>query len=69
MDRDRIRYLSPREQEIVDLLGQGLSSKEIADKIKIAITTVSKHRANILEKCGIRSTKELLLMDLSEPNQ
>ncbi|CAN5747472.1 hypothetical protein BH24BAC1_BH24BAC1_41460 [soil metagenome] len=52
--------LSKRECEIVKLLAQGLSSKQIADRLFISRHTVSTHRQNIIEKTGSKNTGELV---------
>ncbi len=52
--------LTPREQEITRLLAEGLSAKEIADKLYISPKTVANHRANIFQKLGLHSTIELI---------
>ena len=51
--------LTPRETEIVKLVAEGNSSKEIADALVISVKTVERHRANILEKLGMRDRVEL----------
>ncbi len=51
--------LTPREQEIMRLLAEGLSAKEIAEKLFISPKTVENHRANIMKKLGLHSTMEL----------
>lgn len=53
--------LSPREIEILELVVQGKTSKEIAETLFISKTTVDTHRRNLLDKTGCRSTSELLL--------
>jgi DNA-binding NarL/FixJ family response regulator len=45
--------LTPREEEIVKLIAEGHSSKEIADTLVISVKTVDRHRANILQKLGL----------------
>lgn len=45
--------LTPREQEVVGLIGQGLSNKEIARRLTIRPATVKNHVHNILEKLGV----------------
>jgi DNA-binding NarL/FixJ family response regulator len=47
--------MSPREREIVDLIAEGLSNKEIATKLNLATDTVKSHVHNILEKLSLRS--------------
>ncbi len=55
----RTDVLTPRELEIVKLIAEAHSSKEIADLLVISIKTVERHRANILEKLGMRDRVEL----------
>ena len=52
--------LTPREQEILRLLAEGLSSKEIAQKLLISPKTVENHRANIMNKLDLHSSIELV---------
>jgi len=52
--------LTRREQEIMVLLAQGLSNKQIAEKLFISPKTVENHRSNILRKLNIHSTIELV---------
>ncbi len=51
--------LTPREEEIVKLIAEGHSSQEIADILVISVKTVDRHRANILQKLGMRDRLEL----------
>jgi DNA-binding NarL/FixJ family response regulator len=51
--------LTPREQEVVKLIAEGHTSEEIADILVISKKTVERHRANILEKLGMRNRVEL----------
>ncbi len=52
--------LTPREQEVMRLLADGLSSKAVAEKLFISPKTVENHRANIMNKLGLHSTIELV---------
>ena len=52
--------LTPREQEVMTLLAEGLSSKQIAEKLFISAKTVENHRANIMKKLNLHSTMELV---------
>ena len=52
--------LSPREQEIMVMLSEGLTAKQIADKLFISPKTVENHRTNILRKLDLNSTLELV---------
>jgi DNA-binding NarL/FixJ family response regulator len=51
--------LTPREQEILKLIAEAHPSKAIASMLGISIKTVERHRANILEKLGMRDRVEL----------
>jgi DNA-binding NarL/FixJ family response regulator len=57
--RDQSQVLTPRELEIVKLIADGLSSKEIAQRLVISFKTVETHRANILRKLGFSDRLEL----------
>lgn len=52
--------LSPREKEIMRLLSEGCSSKEIAEKLVISPSTVHSHRSNIMTKLGLNNRRELI---------
>ena len=51
--------LTPREQEVVKLIAEGHTSEEIAQTLVISKKTVERHRANVLEKLGMRNRVEL----------
>jgi DNA-binding NarL/FixJ family response regulator len=51
--------LTPRELEILKLIAEAYTSKEIAEMLVISVKTVERHRANILEKLGMRDRVEL----------
>jgi DNA-binding NarL/FixJ family response regulator len=51
--------LTPRELEVVKLIAEGHTSEEMADTLVISKKTVDRHRANILEKLGMRNRVEL----------
>jgi DNA-binding NarL/FixJ family response regulator len=53
--------LSPREREIVSLLGSGASNKEIADRLCLAEGTVKNHVTNILTKLDVRDRTQAAL--------
>jgi DNA-binding NarL/FixJ family response regulator len=54
------RRLTPREREIVQLLAEAKSNKEIANLLKISVKTAETHRANIMLKLDIHSITELV---------
>jgi DNA-binding NarL/FixJ family response regulator len=51
--------LSKREDEVVQLVANGLSNKEIADKLFISVRTVKAHLTSIFSKTGFRDRLEL----------
>jgi DNA-binding NarL/FixJ family response regulator len=51
--------LTEREQEIARLVAAGQMSKEIAAQLNLSVRTVEKHRANIMEKVGVREVASL----------
>jgi DNA-binding NarL/FixJ family response regulator len=51
--------LTPRETEVVKLIGEGHTSREIAETLVISEKTVERHRANILEKLGMRDRVDI----------
>ena len=52
--------LTPREQEVMRLLAEGMSSKEVAEKLFISPKTVENHRASIMNKLDLHNTIELI---------
>ena len=50
------KLLSRREREVLTLIGQGQSSRQIAEKLHIAVNTVSRHRQNILQTLKVQNT-------------
>jgi DNA-binding NarL/FixJ family response regulator len=58
---ERNAGLTARELEILQLIVNGKSNKEIADHLKLSVNTVSVHRANIMETLGIHKTAELVV--------
>ncbi len=55
-----LNQLSEREIEVINLIREGLSSKEIASRLNIAIKTVEVHRHNILKKLKVKNTASLI---------
>lgn len=58
--------LSTREQEILELLSQGLLNKEIADKLSISYHTVKVHLKHVYDKLHVRSRAEAMLKFMSD---
>jgi DNA-binding NarL/FixJ family response regulator len=53
--------LTPREKQVLQLIAEGKSNKDIAALLDLSVNTVSVHRANIMEKLNIHRTAELVL--------
>lgn len=58
--------LTEREEDVLKLLAEGMSNKEIGDKLNISVHTVNSHRKNIMEKTGIRSVSGLTIYAVSK---
>ncbi len=58
---DRFGRLSSREREVVSLIAQGKSNKEIAQLLDVSLNTVESHRARCMDKLGLHNTAELVL--------
>jgi DNA-binding NarL/FixJ family response regulator len=61
---ERNRRLTPRELEVLQLICDGLSNKEIAAKLDLSANTVAVHRANIMNTLGVHKTAELVVYAL-----
>lgn len=59
--RERPRTLTKREQEIVQLVGQGLSNKDIAYALSISDSMVRHHMTNIFDKVGVSNRQKLMV--------
>src|SRR5689334_3901091 len=56
---ERPDILTPRELEVLKLIAEAHTSKEIADELVISVKTVERHRQNILDKLGLRDRVQL----------
>ena len=61
---ERTRRLTPRETEVLQLICNGLSNREIAAKLDLSVNTVAVHRANIMNALGVHKTAELVVYAL-----
>ena len=55
-----VERLTDREFEVFQLIGQGLSTKEIADKLHVSAKTIEVHRVNIKQKINVATAPELI---------
>ena len=58
---DSYDLLTPREREILQLVAEGKSNKEVANLLHLSVYTVETHRANIMEKLKLKGVPELIL--------
>jgi two-component system response regulator NreC len=58
---DSYELLTPREREILQLIAEGKSNKEIAAILILSLYTVETHRGNLMEKLGLHTVPELIL--------
>jgi DNA-binding NarL/FixJ family response regulator len=61
---ERNRRLTPRELEVLQLICDGLSNREIAAKLDLSANTVAVHRANIMNTLDVHKTAELVVYAL-----
>ena len=66
MNAKRRNLLSKREDEVVALVADGLSNREVSERLKLSEHTVKSYLFNIFEKVGVSSRVELVLYALSE---
>ena len=59
---------SPREKEIIKLIAEGNTSRQISEKLFISERTVHRHRANIMKKLGLKKTIEVVKYALDRVN-
>lgn len=57
---EQLNTISPREEEIIKLISQGLSNKEISEQLFVSVETVKTHKKNIKSKLGISGLSELI---------
>jgi DNA-binding NarL/FixJ family response regulator len=58
---DSYELLTDREKEVLQLLAEGRSNKEVAALLDVGLSTVETHRANLMQKLNLHSTAEIVL--------
>ena len=58
---DAYDLLTPREREILQLVVEGKSNKEVANMLNLSVYTVETHRSNLMEKLNLKGVPELIL--------
>ncbi len=59
--------ITPKEKEVLSLLAQGMSSKEIASRLSISFHTVESHRKNLRFKFDAKNSSELIMKASGSP--
>jgi two-component system, NarL family, response regulator NreC len=59
--KDSYHLLTARETEVLQLLAEGRSNKEVAAELKIGLSTVETHRGNLMQKLNLHNTAEIVL--------
>src|SRR5450631_3780117 len=60
-DSPKLPKLTPREREVVQLLAEGKSSKEVASLLNLSTKTAETHRSNIMRKLGFHSIRDIVV--------
>ncbi|MBU2916280.1 MULTISPECIES: response regulator [Reichenbachiella] len=60
MEGNQPKKLSAKESEILEMISNGLTTKEIAEKLIISTRTVETHRVNMMKKLDVKNTAELI---------
>jgi DNA-binding NarL/FixJ family response regulator len=58
---DSFDLLTDREKEVLQLLAEGRSNKEVATQLNVGVSTIETHRANLMQKLNLHSTAEIVL--------
>ena len=58
---DSYDLLTDREKEVLQLLAEGRSNKEVAALLDVGVSTIETHRANLMQKLGLHSTADIVL--------
>ncbi len=59
-ERSSYETLTPREREVIQLIGEGCTNQEIAEKLGLSIHTVQTHRVHIMNKLGLHNRAQLV---------
>ncbi len=64
--KESLIMLTPRQREVLQLVGEGKSTKEVAVLLNVSVKTVEFHKARIMEQLGLRSTAALIKYAITE---
>jgi DNA-binding NarL/FixJ family response regulator len=59
-EKTQVEQLTARETEILKLIVQGFTNRQVAEELSLSVRTVEGHRANLSEKLGLKSRVELV---------
>jgi len=65
-EKNEYERLTDREREILQLVAEGRTNREIADRLFVSVKTVLRHRTNIMEKLGFHNRTELIKYAISK---
>lgn len=60
--RRRLALVTPREREVLDLIGRGLTNKQIASQLHLTLRAIEDRRARLMRRAGVASLAELLTL-------
>ncbi|MBB6111058.1 two-component system, NarL family, response regulator NreC [Mucilaginibacter lappiensis] len=60
MYTEKVRTFTKREMEVLTLIGEGFSTKHIAEQLFISVNTVETHRRHLLEKMEVKNSMQLI---------
>jgi len=64
-EKNEYEHLTDREREILQLVAEGRTNREIADRLFISVKTILRHRTNVMEKLGFHNRTELIKYAIS----
>ena len=65
-EKNEYEHLTDREREILQLVAEGRTNREIADRLFISVKTILRHRTNVMEKLGFHNRTELIKYAISK---
>jgi two-component system response regulator NreC len=65
-EQDSYSTLTAREKEVLKLIGEGYTGREISEMLFISVNTVERHRANIMDKLGMHNKSQLIKFALKK---
>lgn len=63
---DRSKHLTPRQREVLQLVAEGRTMKEIATILEVSTRTVAFHKYRIMEEYGLKSNSDLVMLAIKE---